>query len=192
MISSLFCYTMEIKMKNKSVNAFYTAEILALVVALIFFAAGMPKVVGYACKKNHTTGTVTYQSFRQSSNHVKVHSGNDVRNYKSRYGKGIRSTYTVLQIKANSPVNGADVFWYEGNCSTLGSKNVYIGYNDNSMSVLSQFELVMTIISGAFLLLHAVSAWLLSKKNPYEGSFSGFLNFDQPCRKSFYIMTELS
>ena len=66
-------------MKNKSVNAFYTAEILALVVALIFFAAGMPK-------------------------------------------------------------------------------------NDNSMSVLSQFELVMTIISGAFLLLHAVSAWLLSKK----------------------------
>ena len=94
-------------MKNKSVNAFYTAEILALVVALIFFAAGMPK-------------------------------------------------------------------------------------NDNSMSVLSQFELVMTIISGAFLLLHAVSAWLLSKKNPYEGSFSGFLNFDQPCRKSFYIMTELS
>lgn len=40
MISSLFCYTMEIKMKNKSVNAFYTAEILALVVALIFFAAG--------------------------------------------------------------------------------------------------------------------------------------------------------
>lgn len=60
-------------MKNKSVNAFYTAEILALVVALIFFAASMPK-------------------------------------------------------------------------------------NDNSMSVLSQFELVMTIISGAFLLLHAVSA----------------------------------
>ena len=90
MISSLFCYTMKIKMKNKSVNAFYTAEILALVVALIFFAAGMPKVVGYACKKNHTTGTVTYQSSRQSSNHVKVHSGNDVRNYKSRYGKGIR------------------------------------------------------------------------------------------------------
>ena len=44
MISSLFCYTMDIKMKNKSVNAFYTAEILALVVALIFFAAGMPKV----------------------------------------------------------------------------------------------------------------------------------------------------
>ena len=43
-------------MKNKSVNAFYTAEILALVVALIFFAAGMPKVVGYACEKNHTTG----------------------------------------------------------------------------------------------------------------------------------------
>ena len=41
MISSLFCYTMEIKMKNKSVNAFYTAEILALVVALIFFAAGV-------------------------------------------------------------------------------------------------------------------------------------------------------
>lgn len=40
MISSLFCYTMEIEMKNKSVNAFYTAEILALVVALIFFAAG--------------------------------------------------------------------------------------------------------------------------------------------------------
>lgn len=46
MISSLFCYTMEIKMKNKSVNAFYTAEILALVVALIFlcgrYAEGGP------------------------------------------------------------------------------------------------------------------------------------------------------
>ena len=137
----------------------------------------MPKVVGYACKKNHTKGTVTYQSSRQSSNHVKVHSGNDVRNYKSRYGKGIRSTYTVLQIKANSPVNGADVFWYEGNCSTLGSKNVYIGYNDNSMSVLSQFELVMAIISGAFLLLHAVSPLLISKKNSYGGKFFWFFKF---------------
>ena len=107
-------------------------------------------------------GNVTYQSSRQSSNHVKVHGGNDVRNYKSRYGKGIRSTYTVLQIKANLPVNGDDVFWYGGNCIILGSKNVYIGYNDNSMSVLSQFNLVMTIISGAFLLLHAVPALLIS------------------------------
>ncbi len=53
---------------------------------------------------------VTYQSSRQSSNHAKVHSGNDVSNYKSRYGKGIRSIYTVLQIKADSPVNGAEVF----------------------------------------------------------------------------------
>ena len=164
----------EIETKSKSVNAFYTAEILALVVALIFFLAGMPKVVGYACAKNHTTGTVTYQSFRQSSNHVKVHSG---RNYKSRYGKGIRSTYTVLQIKPDSPVNGANVFWYEGNCSILGGKNVYIGYNDNSMSVLSQFELVMTAISGAFLLLHAVSALLLSKKNPYGGKLFWFFKF---------------
>ena len=118
--------------------------------------------------------TVTYQSSRQSSNHVKVHSGNAVRNYKSRYGKGIRPTYTVLQIKADSPVNGADVFWYEGNCSILGSKNVYIGYSDNSMSVLSQFELVMTLISGAFLLFHAVSARLLSKKNPYGGKLFWF------------------
>ena len=121
--------------------------------------------------------TVTYQSSRQSSNHVKVHSGNAVRNSKSRYGKGIRPTYTVLQIKADSPVNGADVFWYEGNCSILGSKNVYIGYSDNSMSVLSQFELVMTIISGAFLLFHAVSARLLSKKNPYGGKLFWFFKF---------------
>lgn len=160
--------------KNKSVNAFYTAEISALVVALIFFVAGMTQVVGYACAKNHTTGTVTYQSSRQSSNHVKVYSGNAVRNRKSIYGKGIWPTYTVLQIKADSPVNGADVFWYEGNCIILGSKNVYIGYNDNSMSVLSQFELVMTIISGAFLLLHAVSALLISKKNPYGGKLFWF------------------
>ena len=108
------------------------------------------------------------------------------RKYKSLYGKGIRSTYTVLQIKADSPVNGANVFWYEGNCSILGSKNVYIGYNDNSMSVLSQFELVMTLISGAFLLFHAVSARLLSKKNPYGGGFApGFLNNEELCdRKS--------
>ena len=167
----------EIKMKNKTVDAFYTAEILALVVALIFFVAGMTQVVGYACAKNHTTGTVTYQSSRQSSNHVKVYSGNAVRNYKSIYGKGIRPTYTVLQIKADSPVNGADVFWYEGNCSILGSKNVYIGYNDNSMSVVSQFELVMTIISGAFLLFHTVSARLLSKKNPYGGKLFWFFKF---------------
>ena len=82
----------EIETKSKSVDAFYTAEILALVVALIFFVAGMTQVVGYACAKNHTTGTVTYQSSRQSSNNVKVYSGNDVRNYKSIYGKGIRST----------------------------------------------------------------------------------------------------
>lgn len=159
---------------EQGVNAFYTAEILALVVALIFFVAGMTQVVGYACAKNHTTGTVTYQSSRQSSNHVKVYSGNAVRNRKSIYGKGIRPTYTVLQIKADSPVNGADVFWYEGNCSILGSKNVYIGYSDNSMSVLSQFELVMTLISGAFLLFHAVSARLLSKKNPYGGKLFWF------------------
>ncbi len=47
----------------------------------------------------------------------------------------------------------------------------------NSMSVLSQFELVMTIISGAFLLLHVVSARLLSKKNPYGGKLFWFLKF---------------
>ena len=47
----------------------------------------------------------------------------------------------------------------------------------NSMSVLSQFELVMTIISGAFLLLHVVSAWLLSKKNPYGGKLFWFFKF---------------
>lgn len=163
--------------RNKLVNVFYTAEILALVVALIFFVAGMTQVVGYACKKNHTTGNVTYQNSRQSSQHVKVHSGNDVRNYKSHYGKGIRPTYTVLQIKANSPVNGTDVFWYEENCIILGSKNVYIGYNDDSMSVLSQFELVMTIISGMFLLVHAVSAMLISKKNPYGGKIFWFFKF---------------
>lgn len=163
--------------RKKLVNAFYTAEILALVVALIFFVAGMTQVVGYACKKNHTTGNVTYQNSRQSSQHVKVHSGNGVRNYKSHYGKGIRSTYTVLQIKANLPVNGTDVFWYEGNCIILGSKNVYIGYNDDSMSVLSQFELVMTIISGMFLLVHAVSAMLISKKNPYGGKIFWFFKF---------------
>ena len=167
----------EIDTRNKLVNAFYTAEILALVVALIFFVAGMTQVVGYVCKKNHTTGNVTYQNSRQSSQYVKVHSGNGVRNYKSNYGKGIRPTYTVLQIKANSPVNGADVFWYEGNCFILGSKNVYIGYNDNSMSVVSQFELVMTIISGMFLLVHAVSAMLISKKNPYGGKIFWFFKF---------------
>jgi len=83
----------------------------------------------------------------------------------------------VLQIKPDSPVNGANVFWYEGNCSILGNKNVYIGYSDNSMSVLSQFELVITLISGAFLLFHAVSARLLSKKNPYGGKLFWFFKF---------------
>lgn len=53
----------------------------------------------------------------------------------------------------------------------------YIGYNDNSMSVVSQFELVMTIISGAFLLFHTVSARLLSKKNPYGGKLFWFFKF---------------
>ena len=65
-------------------NTFYTAEILALVVALIFFVDGMTQVFGYACEKNHTT------------------------------------------------------------------------------------------ISGAFLLLHAVSALLISKKNPYGGKLFWF------------------
>ena len=129
--------------------------------------------------------TVTYQSSRQSSNHVKVHSGNAVRNYKSRYGKGIRPTYTVLQIKADSPVNGADVFWYEGNCSILGSKNVYIGYNDNSMSVLSQFELIMTIISGAFYYYMQFQHGCSVRKIHMAGSFSGSLNFDRSCSLSF-------
>lgn len=167
----------DVEAKQKTVNAFYTAEILALVVALIFFVAGMTQVAGYACKKNHTTGTVTYQNARQNSQHVKVHSGNDERTYKSRYGKDVRPTYTVLQIKADSPVNGADVFWYEGNCIVLSNKKVYIGYNDNSMSVLSRFELVMTIIGGGFLLLHAISALLISRKNPYGGKLFWFFRF---------------
>lgn len=165
----------DVEAKQKAVNAFYTAEILALVVALIFFVAGMTQVAGYACKKNHTTGTVTYQSSRQNSQHVKVYSGE--RTYKSRYGKGVRPTYTVLQIKTDSLVNGADVFWYEGNCMALSNKKVYIGYNDNSMSVLSQMELVMTIIGGGFLLLHAISALLISKKNPYGGKMFWFFRF---------------
>lgn len=167
----------EVEAKQKTVNAFYTAEILALVVAMIFFVAGMTQVAEYACKKNHTMGTVTYQSSRQNSQYVKVHSGNDGRTYKSRYGKGVRPTYTVLQVKADSSVNGADVFWYEGNCVVLSNKKVYIGYNDNSMSVLSQFELVMTIIGGGFLLLHVISALLISRKNPYGGKLFWFFRF---------------
>ena len=121
--------------------------------------------------------TVTYQSSRQSSNHVKVYSGNGVRKYKSVHGKGIRPTYTVLQIKTYTPDKGADVLLYEGNCIILGSKNVYIGYSDDSMSVVYRFELVMTAISGAFLLFHAVSARLLSKKNPYGGKLVWFFKF---------------
>ena len=60
----------------------------------IFSIASRPAVV----KINPCLLYTSYQSSRQSSNHVKVHSGNDVRNYKSRYGKGIRPTYTVLQL----------------------------------------------------------------------------------------------
>lgn len=167
----------EMEVKAKSVNVFYTAEILTLVAALIFFVAGMTQVAGYAGKKNHTTGIVTYQSSRKNSQRIKVYSGNDVRNYQSRYGKGVRSVYTVLQIKADSPVNGADMFWYEGRCTVLSNKKVYIGYNDQSMSVLSQFELVMTIIGGGFLVLHAVTALLISKKNPYGGKIFWFFKF---------------
>lgn len=89
----------------------------------------------------------------------------------------VRSTYTVLQIKADSPVNGDDVFWYEGNCIVLNNKKVYIGYNDYSLSVLSQFELIAAIIGGGFLLSHAVSAFLISKKNPYGGIFFWFFHF---------------
>ena len=37
--------------------------------------------------------------------------------------------------------------------------------------------LVMTIISGAFLLFHTVSARLLSKKNPYGGKLFWFFKF---------------
>lgn len=167
----------ETEAKAKTVNVFYTVEILTLVVALIFFAAGMTQVAGYACKKNHTTGIVTYQSSRQSSQYIRVYSGNGERNYQSRYGKGVRPEYTVLQIKADSSVNGADTFWYEGRCMVLGNKNVYIGYDEQSMSVLSQFDLVMTIIGGGFLLLHVVTALLISKKNPYGGKIFWFFKF---------------
>lgn len=165
------------EIREKSVNAFYTTEILMLVVALIFFVAGMFQVTGYVCKTNHTTGTVIYQSSRQSSQHAKVLNGNSVRAYQSRYGKGVRSTYTVLQIKTDSLVNGADEFWYEGNCIVFDNKKVYIGYNENSVSVLSRIDLIMTIIGGGFLILHVVSALLLSKKNPYGGKVFWFFKF---------------
>lgn len=164
----------ELEVKGKTVNALYTAEILMLITALIFFVTGISQVAGYVGKTHHTTGTVTYQSSRQSSQHVKVHTGNRVRTYKSRYGKGIRPTYTVLQVKADSLINGEEEFWYEGNCTVLGDKKVYIGYNDSSVAVLSRFDLVLTILGGGFLLLHVVSALLLSKRNPYGGKVFWF------------------
>lgn len=167
----------EQEVKAQSVNALYTTEILMLVVALIFFAAGITQVPGYVFKENHTTGIVTYQSSRQSSEYVKVHTGNSVRAYKSRYGKGIRPTYAVLQIKADSPVNGADTFWYEGNCTVFSDKKVYIGYNDASVFVVSRTDLIVTIIGGGFLILHVISTLLLSRKNPYGGKIFWFLKF---------------
>ena len=87
--------------KTKIVSALYTAEILAILVAIILFVAGAAQTGRYVCKKNHTTGTITYQSTRQSSQRIKVYSGKGSRAFKSRYGKGIRPTYTVLQIRVD-------------------------------------------------------------------------------------------
>lgn len=164
----------EIEVKGKFVNALYTVEVLMLIAALSFLIIGIPQVAGYVGKTHHTTGTVTYQSSRQSSQHIKIYTGNSVRTYNSGFGKGIRSNYTVLQIKADSLVNGEEEFWYEGNCNVMGNKKVYIGYNDDSVVVLSRVDLILTILGGGFLLLHIVSALLLSKKNPYGGKIFWF------------------
>ena len=155
--------------KTKIVSALYTAEILAILVAIILFVAGAAQTGRYVCKKNHTTGTITYQSTRQSSQRIKVYSGKGSRTFKSVYGKGVRSTYTVLQIRADHPIDGEEEFWYEGNNIVLGGKKAYIGYDGSDVCVLSQAELIMTIVGGGFLLLHVLSALLIGKKNPYGG-----------------------
>ncbi len=38
-------------------------------------------------------------------------------------------------------------------------------------------NMVMTIIGGGFLLLHAISALLISRKNPYGGKLFWFFRF---------------
>lgn len=163
--------------KAKTINFLYTTEIFAIVIASILFVMGIMQVVGYLRMENRTTGIITYQSSRQSSQFVKKYNGNKLYNLKSVYGKGIRPNYMVLQIKVDSPIDGVDEFWYEGNNIVLGSKKVYVGYNEEGISVLSQTELMMALISGMFLIIHAMSALIISKKNKYGGKIFWFFKF---------------
>ena len=167
----------EVEIKTKTVNFLYTTEIFVLVIALIIFIMGITQLGGYLRMKEHTTGIVTYQSSRQSSQFVKIHGGNQLYNLESSFGKGIRPNYIVLQIKADSLINGVDEFWYEGNNLVLSNKKVYIGYNDEAISVLSQAELMFVYIGGGFLILHVVSAILISKRNKFGGKIFWFFKF---------------
>ena len=173
-----WCSEEEMIVKAKSLNFLYTMEILAIMTALILLVAGAAKVVGYLCMDNHATGIVTYQDTRRSSQFVKKYTGGSQAVFKSIYGKGIRPTYTVLQIKADSLVNGVDKFWYEGSNIILSNKKVYIGYDGEDISVLTHAELIMTLIGGGFLIFHILSALIISKRNQYGGKIFWFFNFD--------------
>lgn len=167
----------EVKIKEKTVNFLYTTEIFTIIIAFGIFIMGITQVGGYLCMREHTTGVITYQTNRKSSQFVKTYSGNKLYNLKSVFGKGIRPNYVVLQIKADSLINGVDEFWYEGNNLVLGNKKVYIGYNDETISVLSEAELMFALIGGGFLIFHAVSAILISKRNRYGGKIFWFFKF---------------
>ena len=169
--------TEEMKTRDKLVGLLYTAEIFALAIAMLMFIMSVSKVGRYLTYENHSTGTVTYQSSRQSSQFVKNHSHGKYYGLESTYGKGIRPVYSVFQIKAETIINGDEEFWYEGNNLVFGSKKVYIGYDDSGVALLSSFEAAIACISGGFLLLHAAIALIFSKKNKYGGKVLWFFKF---------------
>lgn len=67
---------------------------------------------------------------------------------------------------------------------TLSNKKVYIGYNDEAILVLSQAELMFVYIGGGFLILHVVSAILISKRNMEQYIYKG--ENDKAYRQNIY------
>lgn len=157
--------TEETEVKMKSADFLYTTEIFVLLIAGMMFLIGILQVGKYLGMEEHTTGVITYQSNRQSSQFVKVYQGNSVDRLNSTYGKGFRTSFIVLQIQSDTPINGEDEFWYEGKNIVIGSDKVYLGYSGDEMIVLTQTELLFAWIGGGALILLAMGTIFVRKRN---------------------------
>ena len=162
--------------KSKIVSGLWTLEIFSLLIAVLMAVIGMLHTVQYLTMENHTTGRIIYQTSRQS---IEQTSGYDS-HFRSNpataaYGNlRHRKNYTVLEIELDSPIDGEEQIWCEGNYLVMGNKNVNLGFNEETVVVLTAVDKLFLALGGCFLILHALSAGLLSKRNPYGGRFFWF------------------